>query len=234
MYPYKKQRISISCGERKIGELEAKLQRKKDEQDKKVYELNGHPDSPFYGLKYPSQTKIMNYIGDKYNVCDDLLEKIQKILVKKDMEKCRREYVYSCICEYIDMDYRNLPWNTLMSRRRDWRDYMKGKKISDNYDYRILDERYWFGGFVSESVGYPFMDPTTYKHKITIKNKKEIYSADVKLTKANLIKILNTCDIKYKSSMSKKELYNLVVSKTYRKKYLCELGRKNTLYLNFT
>jgi hypothetical protein len=122
----------------------------------------------------------------------------------------------------------------MMSRRRDWRNYMKGKKISDYVDHRILDERYWFGGLVSESVGYPFMDPTTYKHRITIKNKKEIYPADSKITKANLIKILNDSDIKYKSSMSKNELYNLVVSKSYRKKYLSELGRKNTLYLNFT
>ena len=219
---YEKQLQKIELEDKRVKDAKELLQKTIDKKKKLEYNLFGSPDSPFYGLKHPSQTKLINYIGDEYNVCGDLLEKIQKILVKKDMDKTLIKYLGSGLCYRINPDYKG--WKC-------WQDHMNSTeytKFSDKFiPSRILDERYWFGGLASSSfqgvcdapAGRPFVK-NCVKHKLTTVNKhKYDKSMFFKLTKADLIKILNSCDIKYKSSMSKNELYNLVVSKSYRKDY---------------
>lgn len=230
---YKKQLQKIEWEDDRVKDYQHSLQKAIDKKKELEYKLYGSPDSPFYGLKYPSQTKIINYIGDKYNVCGDLLEKIQKILVKKDMDKTINYYECSALYNRINPDYKGWHcWQALLSET-------EYTKFSDTHiPRRKLDERYWFGGLASSSFkgvcdsinGNRSILKNCVKHRLTTVNKhKYDKSMLYKLTKAELIKILNDCDIKYKSSMNKNELYNLVVSKSYRKDYQ---SNRNSVYVN--
>ena len=201
-----------------ISNYQRLIKEETERKNKVEYKLYGSPDSPFYGLKYPSQTKIINYIGDEYNVCGDLLEKIQKILVKKDMDDVLHKYTQSRLCRIL-----NYP---LCDRFNEWYELMPHTTHYTKYDVRVIpsrifDDRYWFGSMASSSCLLGFFGGIA--HRLTLKNKADDNYVQSKITKNDLIKILEKFNtprllssaVNYNKSMSKKELYDIVVRNTY-------------------
>ena len=196
-----------------ISNYERLLKEETERKNILKYKLYGSPDSPFYGLKYPSQTKIINYIGDEYNVCGDLLEKIQKILVKKDMDDVLHKYTQSRLCRIL-----NYP---LCDRFNEWYELMPHTTHYTKYDVRVIpsrifDDRYWFGSMASSS-----WVSNNCRHRLTLKNKADDKYVQTKITKNDLLQILEKFNETvgglpyYKKSMSKKELYDIVVRNTF-------------------
>lgn len=170
-------------------------------QEEKIFGKN--KESPFYGLKNPSETKIINYIGDKYNVCNDILEIIQKNINKKKM----KENIKNIRKRYPSFNGYQGPIYT---------ECKKKYQVSSKYPMRYKENYYWFGAIRIESYRMPWglfccnIIPLT-----TIKNTSKDHYLQNKLTKKHLMKMLDKCNIKYKKSSSKEELYRLVISKGY-------------------
>jgi len=70
-----------------------------EEQQEKYNELHnqlfGQPTSMFYGLKCPGKFKCIRMIGDEYNICPDLIQTLQDMIINKNRKQMINNYIES-------------------------------------------------------------------------------------------------------------------------------------------
>jgi len=94
---YNRQIKHIDFTEEQLAIKEELIKKTKQDLAQSKIALWGTPGSAFYGLKKPGKFKCLKYISDQYNVCPDLMETIQNLVIKKDkdnnMEKLKEQYM---------------------------------------------------------------------------------------------------------------------------------------------
>ena len=94
--------------------------------------LWGTPGSAFYGLKKPGKFKCLKYISDEYNICPDIMETIQNLVIKKDKDNNMKNYKE----QYMNPDFNYKTWRGNDSRKpHRLKQYSDGDWFKDD-DYR--------------------------------------------------------------------------------------------------
>jgi hypothetical protein len=94
---YNRQIKHIDRCEQKIDQQEEAIKKTRQDLAQSKIALWGTPGSAFYGLKKPGKFKCLKYISDEYNVCPDIIETIQNLVIKKDndnnIDKLKEQYM---------------------------------------------------------------------------------------------------------------------------------------------
>ena len=94
---YNRQIKHIDYCEEHIAQQEDLIKKTKQDLAQSKIALWGTPGSAFYGLKKPGKFKCLKYISDEYNICPDIMETIQNLVMKKDkdnnMDKLKEQYM---------------------------------------------------------------------------------------------------------------------------------------------
>ena len=110
---YNRQIKHIEYAEGNLAHQEEAVKNTKQDIAQSKIALWGTPGSAFYGLKKPGKFKCLNYISDQYNVCPDIIETIQNLVMKKDkdnnMDKLKEQY--------MNPDYNYDTWRGSDSRK---------------------------------------------------------------------------------------------------------------------
>ena len=210
------------------------IEKEKQELAEHRIKLYGKPDTPFYGLKKPSKFKCLNYISEEYNICPDLVGKIQDILIKKDndknMDKLKEQYMNPEYDYNQDDSRKPLKLELKESWYGNTKDYWARKEYKKPFQHwkynRTQVPRNWCPGFTNEirigGILFHFMGRTyhyprgllNYEPTLALSRKSERGGTFDKddtrvIGKEELIKACEhyTC-VPYKSSWNKKQLWN--------------------------
>lgn len=110
---YNRQIKHIDYAEQDIVRQEELIKKTKQDLAQSKIALWGTPGSAFYGLKKPGKFKCLKYISDEYNICPDIMETIQNLVMKKDKDNNMKNYKE----QYMNPDFNYETWRGNDSRK---------------------------------------------------------------------------------------------------------------------